>query len=107
MRDIHVGKRGPEAAGEEQPDLRKTVRFGKKPRVRVQQRLQNQLLLQNILRVVRHEIGRGPHLFRSQVMMMTTHKFLRWMHSMRWMDERVVTSWKFATHQSKIVGIIY
>ena len=28
MRDIHVGKRGPEAAGEEQPDkLRKTVRF--------------------------------------------------------------------------------
>ena len=28
MRDIHVGKRGPEAAGEEQPDkLRKAVRF--------------------------------------------------------------------------------
>ena len=28
MRDIHVGRRGPEAAGEEQPDkLRKTVRF--------------------------------------------------------------------------------
>ena len=28
MRDIHVGKRGPQAAGEEQPDrLRKTVRF--------------------------------------------------------------------------------
>ena len=28
MRDIHVGKRGPEAAGEEQPDkVRKTVRF--------------------------------------------------------------------------------
>ena len=28
MRDIHVGKRGPKAAGEEQPDkLRKTVRF--------------------------------------------------------------------------------
>ena len=28
MRDIHTGKRGPEAAGEEQPDkLRKTVRF--------------------------------------------------------------------------------
>ena len=30
MRDIHVGKRGPEAAGGEQPDmLRKTVRFDK------------------------------------------------------------------------------
>ena len=28
MRDIRVGKRGPEAASEEQPDkLRKTVRF--------------------------------------------------------------------------------
>ena len=28
MRDIHVGKRGPEATGEEQPDkMRKTVRF--------------------------------------------------------------------------------
>ena len=28
MRDIHVGKRGPQAAGEEQPDkLRKTARF--------------------------------------------------------------------------------
>ena len=28
MRDIHVGTRGPEAAGEEQPDkLRKTVQF--------------------------------------------------------------------------------
>ena len=28
MRDIHIGKRRPEAAGEEQPDmLRKTVRF--------------------------------------------------------------------------------
>ena len=29
MRDIHIGKRGPEAASEEQPDkLRKTIRFG-------------------------------------------------------------------------------
>ena len=28
MRDIHVGKRGPEAAGEEQPDkLKKTVQY--------------------------------------------------------------------------------
>ena len=31
MRDIHVGKRGPETAGEEEPDkLRKTVRFEQK-----------------------------------------------------------------------------
>ena len=28
MRDIHIGKRGPEVAGEEQPDkLRKTLQF--------------------------------------------------------------------------------
>ena len=36
MRDIQFGKRGPEAASEEQPEkLRKTVRFGKKLRVGV------------------------------------------------------------------------
>ena len=29
MRDIHIGRRGPEAANEEQPDkLKKTLRFG-------------------------------------------------------------------------------
>ena len=34
MKDIHVGKRGSEAAGEEQPDkLRKTVRFEQEARV--------------------------------------------------------------------------
>ena len=74
MRDIHVGKRGSEAAGEEQPDkLRNTVRF--EQRLRVQQRLPIQLLLWNILRVVRHKIGRGPFLCRSQVMLVTTYKF--------------------------------
>ena len=63
-------------------------------RVRVQQRLQIQLLLWNILQAVRHKIGRGPYLCRRQVMLMTTYKFRRWMHSVRWMDERVVTSEK-------------
>ena len=38
--------------------------------------------------------GRGPYLCRSQVMLMTTYKFLRWMHSTRWMNERVVQSVK-------------
>ena len=93
MRDIHVGKRGPEAAGEEQPDkLRKTVRS--------EQEAPNASLSSDppvaleFLRVVRHQVGRGPYLSRSQVMVMTTYKFLLWMRSTRWMDERVVTSEK-------------
>ena len=52
------------------------------------------MLLWNILRVVRHKVGQGPYLCRSQVMLMTTCKFLRWMHSTRRMDEEVVTSEK-------------
>ena len=92
MRDIHIGQRGPETASEEQPDkLGKTVRFAQEA---LQQRLQNQLLLWNILRAVKHKVGWGPYLCRSQVTLMTTCKFSRWMHSTRWMDERVVTSEK-------------
>ena len=55
-------------------------------------RFQIRLLLWFILRVVRHNIGRGPYLCSSQVMLMTTYKFLRWMHSTIWMHERVVLS---------------
>ena len=91
-RDIHVGKRGPEAAGEEPDMLRKTDDLSKK--LRMQQRFPIQLLLWNILRVVNYNVGRKPYLCRRQVMLTTTYKFLRWMHSMRWMDERVVTSEK-------------
>ena len=77
MRDIQIGKRGPEAPGEEQPDkLRKTIRFGQE----VQQR--------------ETQDRPGPYLCKSQVMLMTTYKFLRWMYATRWMDERVVTSEK-------------
>ena len=95
MRDIHVGKRGSEATSEERPDkLKKTVRFEKN--LRVHQRLPEvqlgpRMCLWSILRVVRHKIGRGPYLCRSQVMLMTTYQFLRWMRSARWMYERVVT----------------
>ena len=92
MRDIHVGKRGSEAGEAQLDQLRKTARFGKK--LRLQQRLQIQVLLWNILRVVRHKVGRGPYLCRHQVMLMTTYKFPRWMHSTRWMVARVVTSEK-------------
>ena len=94
MRDIQVGKRGSEAASEEQSDeLRKKVRF--------QQEAPNAsassdpyVALECPLRVVRHKVGWGPYLCRSQVMLMTMYKFLRWMHSTRRMDERVVTSEK-------------
>ena len=48
--------------------------MSKKLRVRVQQRLQNQLLLWNILRAVRHKVCGGPYLCIRQVMLMTTHK---------------------------------
>ena len=72
MRDIHVGKRGPEAAGEEQPDnLRKTVRFEQESLSEAATSDPNCCSL---------ECG-------SQVMLMTTYIFLRWMHSPRWMDE--------------------
>ena len=65
MRDIHIGKRGSEAAGEEQPDkFRKTVRFVNK-KLRVHQRLQIQLSLWSILQLVRHKIGWGPYLCRK------------------------------------------
>ena len=59
------------------------------------QHLPIHMVLWNILRVVRHEVGRGPYLCRSQVMLMTTYKFLRWMHSTSRMDEIVVTSEKY------------
>ena len=31
--------------------------------------------------MVRRKIGRSPYLCRSMVMLMTTYKFLRWIHS--------------------------
>ena len=94
MRDIRSGKRGSEAAGEEHPDkLRRQYDLSKK--LRVHQRLPIQLLPWNIRRVVKHEVGWSPYLCRSQVMFVTTYKFLRCIHSTRWMDERVVTSEKW------------
>ena len=86
MRDIHVGKRGSEAAGEEQPDkLRKTVRFEQEAPSAAASSDPSVAL--NILRVVGHKIGRGPYLCWSQVMLMTTYKIPRWMHSTRWMED--------------------
>ena len=89
MRDIHVGKRGPEAAGEEQSDkLRKTVRFDQEAPSAARS---DPTAALEYLRVVKHKIGRGPYLCRSQVILMMTYKFLRWMHPTRWMVEGVVT----------------
>ena len=93
MRDIHTGERGSETANEEQHDiLRKTVRFEQK--LRGHRYLQLCTCLWNILRVERDRTGRSQFLCRIQVMLTMTYKFLRWMYSLRWMDERVVTSKK-------------
>ena len=61
-------------------------------KLRTHQHLWTHVLPGNILRVAKHKVGRGPYLCRSQVMLMTTYKFLRWVHSTRRMDEGVVTS---------------
>ena len=90
MRDIQVCKRGSEAASEEQSEkLRKKALFElEAPK---HEHLPIHVLLWNILRVVRHKVGRGPYLCRSQGMLMTTYKFMRWIQSTRWMDERVTS----------------
>ena len=92
----HVGKRGPEAAGEEQPDkLRKTVRLEQEAPSSSAAASPDPTVCSGTSCEWRDtKMGRGPYLCRRQVMLMTTYKCLRWMHSMRWMDERVVTSEK-------------
>ena len=71
MRDIHVGKRGSEAAVEEQPDkLRKTLRF--------EQEAPSAAASSDPTATLEYpasgenKVGRGPYLCRSQVMLMTT-----------------------------------
>ena len=91
MRDVQIGNRGSEAATEEPDKLRKTVRF--------EQEAPSAAASSDPpgcsgISCWRDKVGRGPYLCRRQVMLMTTYKFLRWMHSTRWMDERVVTSEK-------------
>ena len=94
MRDIHIGKRGPEAAGEEQPDkLRKTVRFEQEASS-ASASSDPTVALEYLASGETQSRPRCPYLCRSQVMLMTTCKFLRWIHSTRWMDERDVTSEK-------------
>ena len=87
LRHVHIGKRGSETADEEQkPDkLRKTVRF--------KQEAPNTSPSSSThvsLRVVRNNMGRS--MCTIQVMWMMTSNFLRWTHSTRLMDERVVVN---------------
>ena len=63
-------------------------------KLRMHQHLPIHVLLWNIRRRVKHQVGRGPYLCRTQVMLMMTYKFLRWMHYSRRVDEEVVTSEK-------------
>ena len=89
MRDIHVGKRGSEAAGEEQSDkLRKTVRFEQEA---------SSAAASSDPTVALEYPASGETQDRpctSQVMLMTTYKFLRSMRSTGRMDEGVVASEK-------------
>ena len=74
MRDIHVGKRGSEAASEEQLDkLRKTVRFEQEASSAASS--SDPVLPLEYPASVRHKICWGPYLCRSQVMLMMTHNF--------------------------------
>ena len=93
MRDIHIGKRGAETANEEQPEkLRKTVRF--------EQEAPN-TSSSSTMHVSLEYLARGekrdwpePVLVQNSVMLTVTQKFLGWMYSTRWIDERVVTTEK-------------
>ena len=72
MSDIHVGKRGSEAAGEEQPDkLRKTVRFEQ----------ESPSAAASSDPTVALEYPASGHKIHANT-------FLRWMHPARWMDEK-------------------
>ena len=89
MRDIHVGERGSEGAGEGQPEkLRKTVRF--------EQDAPNASASSDPTVALKYPASGetqdrpGPYSCRSRAMLMTTYQFLRWMHSMRWMDEKAL-----------------
>ena len=95
MRDIHVGKRGPVGAGEEQPDkLRKTVRFEQEAPSPSAAASSDPTVALEYPASGETQDRPGPYLSRRQVMLKTTYRFLRWMHSVRWMDESVVTSEK-------------
>ena len=92
MRDVHIGKRESKTAKEEQPDkLRKTVRFEQEaPNTSSSSSTRVSL---EYLASGEQQSWPGPYLRNRQVLW-TTYKFLRWMHSTRRMDERVVTSEK-------------
>ena len=83
MRDIHVGKED-----QRQHDkLRQTVRFE-------QEAPRSSASASSDPLVALEFLASGETQSRPVSVLVTTYKFLRWMHSMRWMDERVVTSGK-------------
>ena len=91
MRDIHIGKRGSEAAGEEQPDkLRKTVRFEQQA-PSASASLDPPVALENPV-CGETQDRRGSVLVQKSGHVDDDVQILRWMRSTRWLDERVVTS---------------
>ena len=103
MRDIHIGRRGSETANEEQPDkLRKTVRFEQEaPSASASS---DPLVALEYPASGETQSRRGPYLCRSQVMLMTTYIFLRWMRSTRWMDEGVAIGEVLDWYRGEDVG---
>ena len=74
MRDIHFGKRGPEAAGEEQPNkLRKTVRFEQQASSAAASSDPTVALEYHASGETQKPAG-SPYLCRSQIVLMTTYK---------------------------------
>ena len=90
MRYIQVSKRGSGTTSEFNR-INGRRQNDSSMRLRTHLYLPIHVLSRNILRVVRHKVCREPYLRRSQIVLMTTCKFLRWMHSTGRMDEGVVT----------------
>ena len=81
MRDIHIGKSGPEVAGEGEPDKSESSSVFRSD------------CYSGISCERRDTKSAGVRTW-ADVRLMTTCKFPLWIHCMRWMDERVVTSEK-------------
>ena len=94
MRDIQVRKRGPEAAGEERTNKwRKTVRFEQEaPNASASS--DPYVVLWSILASGETHSRSGSVLVQKSGHVDDDEQILRWMHSSRWMDERVATSVK-------------
>ena len=95
MRDIHIGKKRPEAAGEEQPDkLRKTVRFEQEPSCSSTAASSDPAVALEYLASGETQDRPGSVLVQKSCHVDDDVQISALDHSMRRMEERVVTSEK-------------